>query len=150
MKNSPFSIKTHKWLKTLIKTLSPSNPTSTINSYLSISGMCRKLGPNCGYPQFRVIFAQKLGWCWVVGVNLWKLGLNNPNLPPILPPNCGKIVVKLVLWLGLGVVLHILIGLGLWLGVAHPWFTPSKVKGNSQLCLKQLSNCLPSVMSIPI
>ena len=25
--------------------------------------MCRKLGPNCGYPQFRVIFAQKLGWC---------------------------------------------------------------------------------------
>ena len=88
--------------------------------------MSRKLGPNCGYPQFRVIFAQKLGWCWVVGVNLRKLGLNNPNLPPILPPNCGKIVVKLVLWLGLGVVLHILIGLGLWLGVskhhfAHPW-----------------------------
>ena len=38
MKNSPFSIKTHKWLKTLIKTISPSNPTSTINSYLFIYG----------------------------------------------------------------------------------------------------------------
>ena len=36
-------------------------------------GMCRKLGPNCEYPQFQVIFAQKLGWCWVVGVNLPKL-----------------------------------------------------------------------------
>ena len=86
------------------------------------SGMCRKLGPNCGYPQFRVIFAQKLGWCWVVGVNLPKLGSNYPNFTPISPPNCGKIGVKLVLWLGLGVVFHILIGLGLWLGVSKPHF----------------------------
>ena len=84
--------------------------------------MCRKLGPNCGYPQFRVIFAQKLGWCWVVGVNLPKLGSNYPNFTPISPPNCGKIGVKLVLWLGLGVVFHILIGLGLWLGVSKPHF----------------------------
>ena len=87
-----------------------------------IPGMCRKLGPKCGYPQFRVIFAQKLGWCWVVGVNLPKLGSNYPNFTPISPPNCGKIGVKLVLWLGLGVVLHILIGLGLWLGVSKPHF----------------------------
>ena len=85
-------------------------------------GMCRKLGPNCGYPQFRVIFAPKLGWSWVVGVNLPKLGSNNPNFTPISPTNCGKIGVKLVLWLGLGVVFHILIGLGLWLGVSKPHF----------------------------
>ena len=56
-------------------------------------GMCRKLDLNCGYPQFRVIFAQKLGWCWVVGVNLPKLGSNYPNFTPISPPNCGKIGV---------------------------------------------------------
>ena len=86
------------------------------------TGMCRKLGPNCGYPQFRVIFAQKLGWCWVVGVNLPKLGSNYPNFTPISPPNCGKIGVKLVLWLGLGVVFHILIGLGVSKPhFAHPW-----------------------------
>ena len=59
-------------------------------------GMSRKLGPNCGYPQFRVIFAQKLGWCWVVGVNLPKLGSNYPNFTPISPPNCGKIGVVVV------------------------------------------------------
>ena len=98
--------------------------------------MCRKLGPNCGYPQFRVIFAPKLGWCWVVGVNLPKLGSNNPNFTPISPTNCGKIGVKLVLWLGLGVVFsHIdwvgvvvggvktsfctsLVGLWLWMSLA--------------------------------
>ena len=84
--------------------------------------MSRKLGPNCGYPQSRVIFAQKLGWGWVVGDNLPKLGLNYHNFTP----NCGKIRVKIGVVVGVGVVLHILIGLGLWLGVskphfAHPW-----------------------------
>ena len=97
----------------------------TQNQVRCFSGMSRKFGPNCGYPQFRVIFAQKLGWCWVVGVNLPKLGLNYPNFTPISPPNCGKIGVKLVLWLWLGVVLHILIGLGLGVSkphFAHPWY----------------------------
>ena len=114
-------------LKTVVR------PYSKPKNSLYGPGMCRKLGPNCGYPQFRVIFAQKLGWCWVVGVNLPKLGSNNPNFTPISPPNCGKIGVKLVLWLGLGVVFHILIGLGLWLGVskphfAHPWPEPFSSK----------------------
>ena len=101
------------------------------------------MGPNCGYPQFRVIFAQKLGWCWVVGVNLPKLGSNYPNFTPISPPNCGKIGVKLVLWLGLGVVFHILIGLGLWLGVskphfAHPWPTSIVFHSNNP---DQITSC---------
>ena len=63
-------------------------------------------------------FAQKLGWYWVVGVKLSKLGSNYPNFTP----NRGKIGVKLVMLLWLGVVLHILIGLRLWLGVSKPNF----------------------------
>ena len=35
--------------------------------------MNRKLGPNWGYPQFRVIFAQKLGWGWVGGCKFSKI-----------------------------------------------------------------------------
>ena len=35
--------------------------------------MNRKLGPNWGYPQFRVIFAQKLGWSWVGGCKFSKI-----------------------------------------------------------------------------
>ena len=38
-----------------------------VNSLEPESEMCRKLGPNWGYPQFRVIFGQKLGWGWVGG-----------------------------------------------------------------------------------
>ena len=37
-----------------------------------------------------------------MGVKLPKLGSNYPNFTPISPPICGKIGVKLVLWLGLG------------------------------------------------
>ena len=35
--------------------------------------MCKKLGPNWGYPQFRVIFGQKLGWGWVGGCKFSKI-----------------------------------------------------------------------------
>jgi len=82
--------------------------------------MSRKLGPNCGYPQFRVTFAPKL--VWVVGVNVPKLWSNYHNFTPILPPNCGNIGIKLVLWLWWGVFLQILIGSGLWFGVSKPHF----------------------------
>ena len=36
--------------------------------FLFLTGMNRKLGPNWGYPQFRVIFGQKLGW----GLQIFK------------------------------------------------------------------------------
>ena len=53
-------------------------------------GMSRKLGPNCGYPQFRVIFAQKLGWDWV-GVTIFQ---NWGQITTILPQFDPHIVVK--------------------------------------------------------
>ena len=43
-------------------------PPLNYTIWLSVPGMCRKLGPNWGYPQFRVIFGQKLGW----GLKIFK------------------------------------------------------------------------------
>ena len=75
------------------------------------------LGTNFDILQKSVIFTF-LPQNWV-GVGLWvSIYQNWGQITPISPPNCGKIGVKLVLWLW--VVFHILIGLVLWLGLAAP------------------------------
>ena len=71
--------------------------------------MNRKLGPNWGYPQFRVIFAQKLGWGWVGGCKFSKI---------VVKVGVGVAKLKkIVVDVGVGVAISKKIGLWLRLGM---------------------------------
>ena len=78
---------------------------------MSITGMNRKLGPNWGYPQFWVIFAQKLGLGWVGGCNFSKIvvkvGVGVAKLKKIVVDVGVGVAIskKIGLWLGLGMFL---------------------------------------------
>ena len=79
----------------------------------------QKIGPKLWISPISDHFCPKIGLVLGCGCQFTEIGVKLPQFHP-------QIVVKLVLWLWLGVVLHILIGLGLWLGVskphfAHPW-----------------------------
>ena len=52
--------------------------------------MNRKLGPNWGYPQFQVIFAQKLSWGWVGGCKFSKI---------VVKVGVGVAKLKKIVWL---------------------------------------------------
>ena len=75
--------------------------------------MCRKLGPNWGYPQFRVIFGQKLGWGWVWGRKFSKIGVK-------VGVGVAKLK-KIVVDVGVGVAISK--KSGLWLGLGMFWAT---------------------------